>query len=129
MFALDDSGAKRAMYRSLRPNLCDRLIFVDAEPPASDAGYVVANDPIAQAGHIADLVAQGFLVRTRADADTVQARTGDTTMRDAAWASGAHYISTDYLLPDPRFTDYSVPLPGGGTARCNPITHPEPCNF
>ncbi|MGH9113082.1 MAG: Ca2+-dependent phosphoinositide-specific phospholipase C, partial [Acidimicrobiales bacterium] len=60
--------------------------------------------------------------------DTVQARTGDTTMRDAAFASGAHYVSTDYVFADPRFgTGYVADLPGDGAARCNPVNAPKRC--
>ena len=70
------------------------------------------------------------MVRTRADADPVQARTGDTTMRDAALASGAHYVSTDYEFPDDRFgTGYVVDLPGDGAARCTPVTAPRRCRL
>src|ERR687894_746366 len=73
-------------------------------------------------------IGSGFGADTRADADTVQARTGDTTQRDAALASGAQYVSTDYVWPDDRFgTGYVVDLPGGGAARCNPVTAPRRC--
>jgi Phosphoinositide phospholipase C, Ca2+-dependent len=72
-------------------------------------------------------VTQGYLVRTRADADTAQARTGDTSMRDAALASAAHFITTDYVVPDPRFSSYSVAIPDPGIARCNPLTAPAGC--
>ena len=65
-----------------------------------------------------------MLVRTRADADTVQARSNDTTMRDAALAGGAQFVSTDYEVPDPRFGPYVVRIPGGTPARCNPVTAP-----
>ena len=68
------------------------------------------------------LVKAGFLVRTRADADTRQARAGDVTQRDRALASGAQFISTDYREPDKRFSDYSVSFPGGQVARSNPIS-------
>ena len=40
------------------------------------------NDPIADAPKIKAALAANMLVRTRADADTVQARSDDTTMRD-----------------------------------------------
>lgn len=127
MFTLDNSGAKRSMYRSLRPDVDDRLVFVDASPPDDDAAFVVMNDPVGDADEIEALVRQGFMVRTRADADTVQARSGDTTMRDAAWASGAHHISTDYVVADPRFTDYVGMLASGETVRCNPLSAPSGC--
>jgi len=67
------------------------------------------------------------LVRTRADADTVQARTDDTTMRQAALTGGAQFVSTDYEVPDPRFGPYVVKIPGGTPARCNPVTAPPAC--
>jgi hypothetical protein len=127
LFALDDAGAKRDMYRSLRPDVADRLIFVNASPSDADAAYMVVNDPEQDAAQIKSLVAQGFIVRTRADADTVQARSGDTSERDAAWASGAQYVSTDYIVPDPRFTSYVGILPSGETIRCNPVSAPEGC--
>ncbi|HEY3144196.1 MAG TPA: phosphatidylinositol-specific phospholipase C1-like protein [Acidimicrobiales bacterium] len=128
MFTLDDTGRKRGLYRDLHPDIADRLVFVAAEPPDPDAAVVVVNDPIGDADHIRELVQRGFIVRTRADADTVQARSGDTTQRDAAWASGAHQVSTDYIVADPRFgTGYMVELPGGGPARCNPISAPPSC--
>jgi len=72
-------------------------------------------------------VQQGYMVRTRADADTEQSRSGDTTRRDAAFASGAHFISTDYPVPDPDFTDYQVTMPGGNIARCNPVNTTAEC--
>jgi hypothetical protein len=62
---------------------------------------------------------EGFLVRTRADADTRQARSGNTTQRDRALSSGAQFISTDYPVPDPRFTRYRVQFKGGVVARPN----------
>lgn len=129
MFMLDDVGEERQAYRSLRPDVAERLIFVAAEPPDDDAAVVVVNNPVADADRIRALVEQGFMVRTRADADTVEARTGDTARRDAAWASGAQFVSTDYVVADERFgTDYSVQVPGGAVARCNPISAPRRCN-
>jgi len=67
------------------------------------------------------------MVRTRADADTEQARSGDITRRDAAFESGAHFISTDYPVSDPDFTDYQVTMPGGNIARCNPVNANDSC--
>jgi len=90
------------------------------------ATFVVMNDPT-ETAEIQALVAQGYLVRTRADGDTVEARSGDTSTRDAAWASAAQYVSTDYIVADPRFTDYVVTLPGGGVARCNKVSAPAGC--
>lgn len=128
MFVLDDTGAKREAYRTAVPDIADRSIFVDVPDTDPDAAVMVVNDPIGQAERIRSLVEQGFLVRTRADADTVQARSGDTTRRDAAFASGAHFVSTDYVFPDERFgTGYVVDVPGDQTARCNPVSARPSC--
>ena len=86
------------------------------------------NEPVDLAAKIAAAVKAGIIVRTRADADTVQARTNDTTMRDAALASGAQFVSTDYLTADTRFSDYRVQLPNGAVARCNPVNAPKACS-
>jgi hypothetical protein len=127
VFALDDAGAKRDLYRALHPDTRDRLIFVAAQPPDDDAAFSVINDPIADRARIHDLVAQGFLVRTRTDADTTEARSGDTARREAAFASGAQIISTDYEREDPRFPGFVADLPGDGPARCNPVSAPKDC--
>ena len=66
------------------------------------------NDPIGDFDAIQADGAAGYVVRTRADADTVEARSGDTTPRDAALASGAQWVSTDYPVPDPDFGSYFV---------------------
>ena len=126
-FVLDDHAAKRALYRSLHPDTRDRLIFVDAQPPEPDAAFTVLNDPIADAARIKQLVALGYLVRTRADADTVEARANDTAPRVAVFASGAQIVSTDYEKEDPRHPGFITKLPGKGVVRCNPVTAPPDC--
>ena len=79
---------------------------------------LVVNDPVGEFERIQRLVRQGFIVRTRADANTVEARTGDVTRRDRALASGAQLVSTDYYLSAAHFgQDYVVRVPGG--MRCN----------
>lgn len=122
-FALDNTDAIRDLYLNEHPNLAGRVMFADAgstDHPA--ASWFKRNDPIAQFDDIQALVRAGFLVRTRADANTRQARSGDTTQRDRAFASGAQFISTDYPEPDPRFSAYRVTLPDHAEAIANPVT-------
>ena len=71
----------------------------------------------------------GFLIRTRADIPTVEARSGSTARRDAAFRSGAQYVSTDYPEPSPFKSGYVARLPGAGrgAARCNPVNAPRGC--
>lgn len=128
LFTLDNGGDKRAAYRDGRPNLEGRVLFTPSSPGEPDAAFIKANDPESDPGRIPDLVAAGYVVRTRADGDTIEARTGDTTQRDAALASGAQWVSTDYPVPDPDFgTGYTVTIPDGTPGRCNPINAPPGC--
>lgn len=88
---------------------------------ADHAAYFTLNNPVRDMARIQELVAQGYLVRTRADSGTTEARTNDTARRDAAFASGAHYVSTDYIEPRAEWSEYVVTTPGGAPARCNPV--------
>jgi hypothetical protein len=121
-FALDNTNGTRDLYLKNHPGLEGRTMFasVDADHPA--AAWMKINNPIGEFNRIQQAVQQGFLVRTRADTDTRQARSGDTTMRDAAMASGAQFISTDYPVRDPRFTEYQVQWPNRAIYRRNPMT-------
>jgi hypothetical protein len=75
---------------------------------------------------IADLLAAGYIVRTRADDSGVEARANDPSRANAALASGAQLVSTDYPVPAP--SGYVVSAPGR-PARCNPVNAPPdlPC--
>jgi hypothetical protein len=75
------------------------------------------------------------MVRTLADYLTLEPRTGDTSRRDTALASGARLVSTDYYRPDPRFAKPYVVEPvhcsiatdrSGNSARLNTVTPPKP---
>jgi hypothetical protein len=128
LFALDNGGGYRLDYLNGDLDLTGRVLFTNGVPGAGDAAFVKRNDPIGSFEEIRELVRAGYLVRTRADADTVEARTGDTTQRDAALASGAQFVSTDYPEPNPAFgTGYFVEIPDGMPGRCNPITAPPGC--
>lgn len=128
LFTLDNGGRVKATYIEGHPSLRGRILFTDSNPGEPEAGFVKLNDPIADFDRIQDYVAQGFVVRTRADSDTFEARTGDTVPRDMAIASGAQWVSTDYPVPDERFgTGYFVQMPGGMPGRCNPISAPAAC--
>lgn len=131
LFLMINPEPYRSIYLEGHPNLAGRILFTNAQPGQPDASYVGIDDPVADGAEIDDLVAKGYLVRTRADEPNVQGRTGDTGRRDAALASGAQWISTDYPGPDGAKqqygTDYLVELPGFRAARCNPVTAPDDC--
>jgi hypothetical protein len=122
MFALDNEGSVRDRYLDGHAALHDRVMFATVAPENPAAAWFKINDPIKDHERIKKLVKEGFLVRTRADADTVQSRKNDVTQRDKALASGAQFVSTDYAVPDPRFSDYSVRFPLAQIARSNPVS-------
>ena len=122
MFALDNEGPIRDLYLDGHPALRGRVMFATVAASDPAAAWFKINDPIRDFDRIRQLVREGFLVRTRADADTRQARANDVTQRDKAVASGAQFVSTDYPEPDRRFSEYCVQLPGGVVARVNPVS-------
>jgi Phosphoinositide phospholipase C, Ca2+-dependent len=123
---LMDQQHSGAVYTQGHPSLKGRILFTNAIPGAPDAAFVEQNDGSLE--EINALVKQGYLVRTRTDESTEQARTNDTTRRDLALSSGAQMVSTDYPLSEPSpWTKYSVGLPHGLVARCNLVNKPSGC--
>jgi hypothetical protein len=126
-FTLDNEGF-RSSYLAGHPSLRGRLLFTPSKPGEADAAFAKLNDPVADRDAIAAALAAHMIVRTRADADTAQARKNDTTDETAAFAEGAQLVSTDYEVPDPTLhTGYVVRVPGGTPARCDPVTAPPDC--
>lgn len=121
LFALDNEDATRDLYLKDHPALQGRIMFVSAKESDPAAAWMKRNDPVAQFEQIQKLVKAGFIVRTRADADTAEARRNDTSRREKAFASGAQFISTDYPQPDLRLSNYQVRFEGGVVVRTNPV--------
>jgi hypothetical protein len=131
LFLMDNGDPYRSRYLAGHPSLRGRVIFTNAQPGDPDAAFVKMNDAIADQVQISDLVAAGYVVRTRADADTVEARSDDPTTRRAALRSGAQWVSTDYppYSQSAVFqTPYHARIPTGTVARCNPVNAPPGCN-
>lgn len=125
VFLMDQRKAE-APYTKGHPSLEGRILFTNAVPGAPDAAFTEQND--GTPAEINALVKQGYLVRTRSDESTRQARTDDTRRRDEVLASGAQIISTDYPMSEPSpWTKYVVQLPDGLVARCNPVMKPAGC--
>jgi len=127
IFLLDQRKAE-GDYVAGHPSLKGRVIFTNAAPGSPDAAFTEQNDPLKDPALIPDLVKKGYLVRARTDADTVQGRSGDTKMRDAAMASGAQILSSDYYFSEKAsWSGFSVNFPHGEVARCNPVIGPPGC--
>jgi Phosphoinositide phospholipase C, Ca2+-dependent len=133
LFLLDnDPGPIRTAYTAGRPNLEGRVIFTNSRPGQPDAAFIKRNEPRGvNTAQIQELVRAGYLVRTRSDLPLSTVRSGDTAMLEAALASGAHVISTDFpeVGMSARYnSDFVAQMPGGGTLRCNPVSARRSCD-
>jgi hypothetical protein len=119
-FILDDRGNKREMYIQDHSSLRGRVLFVNAEPGTPEAAMLIRNNP--KDPQIPQLVSKGYIIRTRADSGTQQARTNDRSDFEAASASGAQIITTDYYRKSDLFpSEYQIRFPEGGYSRTNPL--------
>jgi Phosphoinositide phospholipase C, Ca2+-dependent len=124
-FVLDETGKKLDTYVEGHPSLKGRAMFVNATEGRPEAAFRIVNEPKQDWVYIQYLVRSGFYVRTRADAETVEARKGDYSRWRAALISGAQVISTDYYCPDPKLhTGYHVQFSGDVRSRWNPLLLP-----
>ncbi len=126
MFLMDQRSVTQ-IYLQGHPALRERVLFTNSVPGQPDAAFLERND--GPADEITALVREGYLIRARTDADTKQARTNDTSTRDAMMASGAQILSTDYPAsePAPFAGHFSVALPGDAIVRCNPANTAASC--
>jgi hypothetical protein len=131
MFLLNGSSHRTTyLENGIDEELTDQPMFVTSPPGQPTAAFLQEDDPVSAGATIQELVADGYVVRTRADEPTFEARSGDRTAADAAFASGAQWVSTDYPVPGiaARFgSTYFAALPGFHPGRCNPVSGPSGC--
>ena len=126
LVALNTGGTIRGAFLQGHPSLERRAMFVTADEQSPAAAVIKMDDP--DEARIQALVKQGFIVRTRSDADLIEARNNDTSRRDIALRSGAQIVSTDFEVAVPAIGgDYVVQIPGGTPARCDPVNAPKNC--
>src|ERR1700761_5182808 len=101
IFVLDDSLAKVKAYQGTRKSLEGRAMFVATDENSPLAAFVSISDPVKEQARIKEAAQDGLMVATRADEETREARTNQTARRDAAFASGAQIVETDFLVADP----------------------------
>lgn len=116
-------------YLAGHPSLKGRAAFIYANKGADEAAFLEYNDAVGSQSNITQAVREGYIIRTRSDAGTIEARTGDYSSMNAGFSSGANIISTDYYKPDPRgntpgsgWTNFQVKFPNGEIARKNPVS-------
>jgi hypothetical protein len=123
LFVLDGNGAHERFLRTGHASLRGRMMFGWFDEDQPEAAVFNIQQPQKEMDRIKRLVAQGFIVRTRADADVVEARTRDGRRMKAALASGAQWVSTDFYagVPDPEGFGYVADFEGP-MYRCNEVT-------
>ncbi len=103
LFVLDESATKTNRYLKTFPSLKKACLFVNKPEENPEAAFMVINDPVKDFEKIKQLVQKGYMVRTRADAGTIEARNIDYTRFEKAQRSGAQVISTDYYIESELF--------------------------
>jgi hypothetical protein len=119
-FILDEGGEHRDAYIAGHSSLKGRVLFTDSPAGTPEAAFMIINDSKRDQEKIKEMVSKGYMVRTRADADTREARANDKSSFTAACASGAQIITTDYYYKSKFFaSDYVVSFDGGSYMRKN----------
>jgi hypothetical protein len=128
---LDVRKAVSDIYRDGHPSLAGRAMFGWYPDDQPESAIQIVQDPLVEGERIRRWVREGVIVRTRTDANTVEARSGDHAKASAAMASGAQAVSTDYYpgAPDPLHASFAVTLPGKAMARCSPVRVAGGCSL
>lgn len=108
-------------YLHNHPSLKGRVSFVYSEPGRAEAAFVKRNSATPDKTNIRELIKKGYIIRTRADEETWQARNNDYTDFNNALESGAQIISTDFYKADERFSTFHVQFKNKEAGRANPI--------
>ena len=123
MFLLNNSDLI-PLYTNNAPSLENRLMFTNSSPGQEDAAFISID--VYDWQDINIQAEAGYMIRTRVDAGTYQARDNDYSDWITAIQSGAHFLSTDYYKADEKAGDgtgsfYHVEF-GNKLYQFNPIT-------
>lgn len=115
-------GEYGGAYVKNAPNLENKVMFVQSSPESSFGAFILLDNAKIRQQEIQKYVKQGFLVRTRADIETYEAKVNDYSRAEAAFKSGAQVISTDFFKSTNTYgTPYRVQLPNGRDIQANPV--------
>lgn len=103
-------------------SLENRLMFMESEPDDNFAAFILRDNAIVRQQEIQKMVQQGFMVRTRSDIETYEAKVNDPTRSKAAFSSGAQVVSTDFFRSGNTYgTPYFVKPPQDKDYFANPV--------
>ncbi len=119
------------VYRAGHPSLTGRPMFGWYADDQPEGVIQIVQDPLVDGEKINAWVKQGLIVRTRTDAGTQEARRKDYSKANAAIASGAQAVSTDYYpgAPDPLSLGFVITFSNGVMAQCNSVRVTNCANY
>jgi hypothetical protein len=120
IFIINGNMRHTELYGSGHPSFCGRWMFSFSKPGRDDAAFIKRDGP--ESPDVAQLVRQGYIIRTRTDTPGDEARLNDAARREVAFRSGAQMLCTDYYRPDLRLSEYVVMLPGRRVAMHNMLS-------
>lgn len=118
-------GGSKEDYLNGHPALVGRAMCVYGSPGKGETAFIMQDESIGDSANIVKLIKQGYIVRTRSDIETMDARANDPHRKLAAMQSGAQIISTDYYKPDLRLSPFEVQWEGKHVCRVNPVLLPQ----
>jgi hypothetical protein len=123
-YILHDEKKERELYTHDHPSLKGRAMFVRSDENRDDAATFVMDDP--RDADIPRLIKAGYFIRTRADSGLRTKGPRPVARREAAFASGAQIVSTDFPNGETQAeTGFVVELDHAAPARVNPVNGPE----
>ncbi|MES2799401.1 MAG: Ca2+-dependent phosphoinositide-specific phospholipase C [Bacteroidota bacterium] len=93
-------------YQKVVPN---GVMFNYDHTPNESSAFLKRNNPFENPEEIQQQT-ELYIVRTRSDVETIEARKNDYSMYEAALKSQAQIISTDFYAKDPAFGDFQIVL-------------------
>ena len=122
LFMLDAGENINNLYIKDHPALNGRVMFINAKEGTPEAAFMILNNPFISFSKIQEFVKMGYMVRTRSDANTIEARNNDFSRWQKALESGAQVITTDYYISSSLFdSDYSVGFKNDTVFKVNPL--------
>lgn len=122
LFVLDAGENINSLYVRDHPSLSGRVMFINANEGTPEAAFIILNNPFISFAKIQEFVKKGYMVRTRSDANTIEARNNDYSRWLKAQESGAQVITTDYYKPSNLFdSHYQIGFKADTVFKINPI--------
>ena len=86
-------------YLKGHPSLRGRMAFLRAQPGEDHAAFLMFDNALVRSAEIERYVREGYLIRARTDIETYEAKVNNPERANAAFASGAQMVSTDFEVP------------------------------